>query len=186
MAGATPLGIARDWSYLQEEEDRVFYFPHLSRLAARHIVGVLFVLRAWTALLLSHPSRSEAPVSGAGRWGRRGMSAPQVGFPRPTTWRFQLASDCCREGPQRRETSPQLGALVVAPTRGGAGRHRGGVSLSGFVCGLCRWTTWGPTLALLLPSWVTLGQLSTCLYLTFLICGLRMGVWCFEDEDKNR
>lgn len=44
MAGATPLGIAGDWSHWQEGEDRALYVPHLSRLEARHAVGVLFVL----------------------------------------------------------------------------------------------------------------------------------------------
>lgn len=43
VAGATPLGIAGDWSHWQESVDRVFSFPHLSQVEARHAVGVLFV-----------------------------------------------------------------------------------------------------------------------------------------------
>lgn len=80
VAGATPLGIAGDWSYLQEEEDRVFYFPHLSRLAARHTVGVLFVLCAWTALLLSHPSRSRSSCVWGGVVGEEGDECSSGGL----------------------------------------------------------------------------------------------------------
>lgn len=96
------------------------------------------------------------------------MSTPQ---------KFQLASDPCREGPKGRRQAP-TGTLVTATIRGDTGRcDKGGVWLSGHRCQ----TAWGPGLALLLPSRVTLGKGSTSLYLSFLICGIRKGIQCLED-----
>lgn len=83
VAGATPLGIAGDWSYLQEDEDRVFYSPHLHDLQpGTQLVSYL----CFVPCLLSYCLILPAPklLWRAGWWGRRGMSAPQVCFPRPT------------------------------------------------------------------------------------------------------